>query len=185
MKLIVGLGNPGRKFDYSRHNMGFQCVSYMARKWDIKLAERRAKAVLGQGHVADLPVVLARPRTFMNNSGQGVEYLLARFAASPADLVIIYDDMDLPLGKIRIRPNGSSAGHNGIKSIMATLSTQEFSRIRVGIDKPPVGVDGMDYVLAPFSPEERPVIELAVATVAEAVGWLIQESLQAAMDRFN
>ena len=185
MKLIVGLGNPGRKFSHSRHNVGFECVTYLAGKWGIKVAERRTKVVLGQGRVADRPVVLARPRTFMNRSGEGVEYLLSRFATTPQDLVIIYDDMDLPLGKIRIRPGGSAAGHKGIKSIIAQLSTQEFPRVRVGIGSPPADVDGMDYVLSPFTRQERPFIEKAVRDVGEAVSSLLQEGIEAAMNRFN
>ena len=185
MKLIVGLGNPGRNFAHSRHNVGFTCVDHIARQWRIKLQERRKRAVLGQGLVEDLPVVLAKPRTFMNHSGQGVAYLLTRFAGTPQDLVVIYDDMDLPPGTIRIRPGGSAAGHNGIKSIIAELATQEFPRVRVGIGSPPEGTDGMDYVLEPFSQEERPVNERAVKTVCQAVVCLLQEGIQTAMNRFN
>ena len=191
MKIIIGLGNPGRKFNHSRHNVGFESIDHMARKWGIKLAERRRKAVLGQGQLlrspgaADLSVVLAKPRTFMNHSGEGVQYLLARFATTPDDLAVIYDDMDLPLGRIRIRPGGSAAGHNGIKSIIAALSTQEFPRLRVGIGTAPEGLDGMDYVLGHFSPQERLVVEKSVATVAEAMACLIEEGIQTAMNKFN
>ena len=186
MRVIVGLGNPGRRFDNSRHNVGFRCVDCIARSWGIKLSDRRRQAALGQGRIADLPVVLAKPRTFMNNSGEGVAYLLTRFAATPDQLVVIYDDMDLPLGRIRIRPGGSSAGHNGIKSIIAALSTQEFSRVRVGIGGSPSECGGeVEHVLGPFSAEERPVIQRTVATAAEAVACLLQEGIQAAMNRFN
>ncbi len=196
LKLIVGLGNPGREFSDSRHNVGFKCIDHMAGQWGIALTERRKKAVLGQGYFRpsglqgpasrlSIPLVLAKPRTFMNHSGEGVEYLLTRFSAKPYDLVIIYDDMDLPMGRIRIRPEGSAGGHNGIKSIIATLSTQEFPRVRVGIGKPPAGLEGMDYVLGSFSPEEKPVVEKAVATVAEVVACLLQGGIQTAMNRFN
>jgi PTH1 family peptidyl-tRNA hydrolase len=183
VRLIVGLGNPGAKYSDSRHNVGFKCIDLLARKWGIRLDDRRAKAALGQGRVDGHPVALAKPRTYMNNSGEGVEYLLTRFAAKPEDLVIIYDEMDLPLGKVRIRPGGSPAGHNGIKSIIAALSTQDFPRIRVGIGKPNEGTIG--YVLGTFSPEEKPVIEEVYARVSDAVTCLIHENIQEAMNRFN
>ena len=185
MKFIVGLGNPGRGFSHSRHNVGYRCVDYMARRWGITLAERRAKVVLGQGHVGRFSVVLSKPRTFMNKSGEGVAYLLTRFASTPADLLIIYDDMDLPLGTVRIRPRGGAAGHNGIKSIVAALGTEEFPRLRVGIGKPPDGQEGMDYVLGSFSPHEEPVVRDAVMRVAEAVDHLLEEGIQAAMNSAN
>ena len=185
MKLIVGLGNPGRRFAHSRHNVGFKCVDHIARKWGIKLMERRSKVVMGGGMVAELPVVLAKPRTYMNNSGEGIAYLLSRFSVSPQELVVIYDDMDLPLGVIRIRPRGSAAGHNGISSIIAVLASQEFPRVRVGIGKPPEGLDGVDHVLGPFLPEERPVIDEAVAQVSQAAACLLEEGIEAAMNRFN
>ena len=185
VKLIVGLGNPGSRFSRSRHNVGFRCIDYIAQEQGIKLAERRAKVVLGQGQLAGIPVVLAKPRTFMNLSGEAVHYLLTRFASTPEDLVVIYDEMDLPLGKVRIRPRGSAAGHNGIRSIITTLATQEFPRVRVGISKAPGDTDGMDYVLGPFSHQEMPLIEKATETVAEAVACLLQDGIQTAMNRFN
>ena len=185
MKLIVGLGNPGRTYARSRHNIGFMCVDHMARRWSINLAERRNKAVLGQGEVGGERVVLAKPRTFMNLSGDAAAYLLARFAATPRDLVVIYDEMDLSLGTIRIRSGGSAAGHNGIKSIISRLATQEFPRLRVGIGEPPEGVEGMDYVLGPFLPEERPVTMEAVSKVEHAVACLLQNGIDTAMNRFN
>ena len=185
MKLIVGLGNPGRQFSHSRHNVGFVCVDDMARKWGIELAQRRVKAVLGLGRIEGLPVVLAKPRTFMNRSGDGVQYLLTRFGAAPGDLVVIYDAMELPLGSIRLRTRGSAAGHNGVKSIIATLATEEFARIRVGIGEPTEGTDGIEYVLGHFSAGERTEIKAAVKTVSEVVACLLQEGIQAAMNRYN
>ena len=185
MKLIVGLGNPGRKYSHSRHNVGFRCVDHMAREWGVRLAERRAKVVLGRGQVSDQPVVLAKCRTFMNQSGEGVAYLLSRFSATPGDLVIIYDDMDLPLGNIRIRTKGSAAGHNGIKSLISNLHTVEFARIRVGIGRPPEEVDGVDYVLGSFLPDESPLIEGAVAMVAGAAACMLTNGIGEAMNSFN
>ena len=191
MKLIVGLGNPGDRYKDSRHNVGFKCIDHMARAWGIEVGERRPKVVLGKGQVAHpdvqdrLSVVLAKPRTYMNNSGEGIAYLLTRFAATPQDVVIIYDEMDLPPGKIRVRPEGSAGGHNGVRSIISTLSTQDFPRVRVGIGKPPPELDGMSYVLGAFPPDEKLVIEEAVRTVADVVLCLIQEGVEKAMNRYN
>ena len=185
MKLIVGLGNPGRKYVNSRHNVGFRCIDHMARRWGVPLRERRKSAVLGRGDVDGHPVVLAKPRTFMNDSGSGVRYLLTRFASGPRDLVVVYDEMDLPLGKVRVRRSGSAAGHNGIRSIVDAIASQEFARIRVGIGKAPEGVDGMDHVLRSMTAEERKVIECTVETVSEAVACLLGEGIDVAMNRFN
>lgn len=185
MRLIIGLGNPGRRYADSRHNLGFKCVDHMARMWGISLRERRSKAVLGQGDLGEVPVVLAKPRTFMNLSGEGVSYLLTRFAAKPEDLVVIYDEMDLPPGTIRIRPTGSAAGHNGVQSIIDAIATQQFPRVRMGIGTPPEGIDGIKYVLAPFSAEETIVVHDAVGIAAEAVACMLQEGIDAAMNRFN
>ena len=185
MRLIVGLGNPGRRYADSRHNLGFKCVDHMARTWGISLRERRSKAVLGQGDLGEVPVVLAKPRTFMNLSGEGVSYLLTRFAAKPEDLVVIYDEMDLPPGTIRIRPTGSAAGHNGVQSIIDAIATQQFPRVRMGIGTPPEGIDGIKYVLEPFSAEEGVVVREAVAIASEAVACMIQEGIDVAMNRFN
>ncbi len=185
MKLIVGLGNPGSRYSHSRHNVGFRCVDRMAREWDIKLAQRRKTVVLGEGHVGGELVVLAKPRTYMNCSGKGIKYLLTRFHAAPGDLLIIHDDMDLPPGKIRIRPGGSGAGHRGLESIIDTVSSQEFPRARVGIGKPPVDVEGADYVLETVPSEERQVLEGAVEVMPEAVLCLLRDGIEAAMNKFN
>ena len=126
MRLIVGLGNPGLKYRSTRHNMGFRCVDLMSKIWSIPIKERRAKAVLGRGVYAGQEIVLAKPRTFMNDSGQGVSYLLTRFAADLDHLLVIYDDMELPLGRLRIRRSGSDGGHRGAESIIASLRTRTF-----------------------------------------------------------
>jgi len=169
----------------SRHNVGFDCIDHMSKEWSIRLSDRRAKAVIGQGRLEGVELVLAKPRTFMNRSGEGVAYLLSRFRAGPQDLVVVYDDLDLPLGKIRVRLRGDAAGHNGVKSIIAALSTQEFARVRVGIDKPPPDVDGVEHVLRPFPAEQRKVVSEAVVRVAQAVACLLMDGPQEAMNRFN
>ena len=185
MKLVIGLGNPGRRFTHSRHNLGFTCVDLLAKKWGINIADRRSKAVVGQGQLDSMMVVLAKPRTFMNHSGEGVAYLLTRFALKPKDLVIIYDDMDLPLGKLRIRPTGSAAGHNGISSIISALASYEFPRIRVGIGRPPLGTDEVSFVLGSFTQEEKKAVDAATLDVVEAVGCLLSEDISTAMNKFN
>ena len=185
MRLIVGLGNPSLHYRHTRHNTGFRCVDLMARKWCIPLRDRRAKAVLGQGQRGGQDVVLAKPRTFMNHSGDGVAYLLTRFGAGPSDLVVIYDDMSLPLGKLRVRPTGSDGGHNGIRSIIATLGTQAFPRVRVGIGPLPLGQDPVAYVLGQFTGSESTLLSQTANLVVEAVDCLLEETIDAAMNRFN
>ena len=185
MRLIVGLGNPGDRYQHTRHNVGFRCIDLMAREWGISLSDRRAKAVLGRGNHLGQNVVLAKPRTFMNNSGEGVAYLLTRFGAKPDDLVVVYDEMDLPLGRMRLRPNGSPAGHNGIRSIISELGTPNFARIRVGIGHPDLRGAQVSHVLNRFSEEEAPEIARVVKQVAEAVDCLLEESITVAMNRFN
>ena len=185
MRLIVGLGNPGTRYRDTRHNVGFRCVDRMAKGWDIGPWDRRAKAVLGVGTRAGEEIVLAKPRTFMNNSGEGVLYLLARFKAQPEDLLIVYDEMELPLGRLRIRASGSGGGHNGIKSIIAALNSQAFPRLRVGIGHPPPGADPIAHVIGPFSAEESPVMIEAEKRTVEAVDCILETNLEIAMNRFN
>ena len=185
MRLIVGLGNPGTRYRDTRHNVGFRCVDRMAKGWDIGPWDRRAKAVLGVGTRAGEEIVLAKPRTFMNNSGEGVLYLLTRFKAQPEDLLIVYDEMELPLGRPRIRASGSGGGHNGIKSIIAALNPQAFPRLRVGIGHPPPGADPIAHVIGPFSAEESPVMIEAEKRTVEAVDCILETSLDIAMNRFN
>lgn len=185
MRVIVGLGNPGPRYRCSRHNVGFWCVDLMARRWEVKLSERRPKVVLGRGSHQGQDIVLAKPRTYMNNSGEAVTYLCTRFGVQPADLVVIHDEMDLPLGKIRIRPSGSAAGHNGIRSIIAALGTPDFPRIRVGIGHPPPDREQVSHVLTRFSEDESSIIADAVNRVVEAVDCLLAEDITVAMNRYN
>jgi len=157
----------------------------MAQKWDIKVSERRAKAVLGRGWHLEQDIVLAKPRTFMNHSGEGVAYLVARFGVKPQDLVVVYDEMALPVGRLRLRPSGSDAGHNGIKSIIAALGTQDFPRIRVGIGKPSSEGKHIAHVIGGFTEDESPIIAEAIERVVEAVDCLLAEGIDRTMSRFN
>ena len=182
---MVGLGNPGPKYAQTRHNAGFLCVDNLAETHGISLSHRRRQATLGEGEIDGLRIAVAKPRTFMNQSGQGIRYLLDYYRAKPEDLVIIYDDMDLPLGALRIRPKGSAGGHMGMQSIIASIGTEEFPRVRVGIGRPAEGADEIAYVLGRFSREERQVMEEASGRVAEAVACLLTQGIDEAMNRYN
>ena len=183
--IIVGLGNPGPKYSGTRHNIGFQCIDRMAKRWGIEVSERRAKAVLGKGSYRGQNVVLAKPRTFMNHSGEGLRYLLARFSAVPADLLVIYDEMALPMGKLRLRSTGSDAGHNGIRSIIDCLNTVEFPRLRIGIGRPDPESNYVTHVLDRFSQKDQSIIDEVVDRVILATECIIEESLERAMNKFN
>ena len=184
MLVVVGLGNPGVRFKSSRHNVGFRAVDLISDQWGIRLGERRAKAVLGKGTFLGHEVVLAKPRTFMNNSGEGIAYLLTRFAARPSDLLVIYDEMALPLGKLRLRPEGSDAGHNGIRSIIEAVGTNAFPRLRIGIGGPQ-GEGAKSHVLGGFSKDEKEVINDAVERAADAAKCLLEENIDVAMSHYN
>ena len=185
LKIIVGLGNPGARYAGTRHNVGFACIDKLAQRWSVSLSDRRQHAVLGQGEVTGAPVVLAKPRTYMNNSGEAVRYLLARFRVQASDLVIIYDEMDLPLGTIRLRPRGGTAGHQGMASVVEVLGSNKFPRVRVGIGKPERADDWVRYVLEPFSPEEMPLVSDVVGRVAASADSLLIEGIDRAMNQFN
>jgi len=183
MKLIVGLGNPGRIYVNNRHNVGIRCINYFARVHRIPVRERRARAKLGIGEVAGKRVVLAKTRTYMNLSGQAVSRLVRHFTVPLEDLVVICDDLDLPLGKVRIRERGGSGGHKGMESIIDSLGSQDFPRIRVGIGRP--DGDEISYVLSDFNAAEREVVKEAVAKVADALHCILTEGIEAAMNRYN
>ena len=185
MRIIVGLGNPGLRYRCTRHNVGFRCIDLLARQWGIRLSERRAKAVLGRGRHLEQDVVLAKPRTFMNNSGEGVEYLLTRFGARSTELVIVYDDIHLPIGRLRLRPRGSDGGHNGIRSIIAALRTQDFPRVRVGIGQPSSSDEQVSHVLSHFGKEEAPLMAKGVKRVIQALDCLLEENIDVAMNFYN
>jgi len=193
MKLIAGLGNPGRGYANNRHNVGFMCLNYFAKKQGIRFDKKRGKARIGMGEIAGTKVALARPQTYMNLSGQSVCLLVKKFDINLNDLLVIHDDLDLPLGKIRIRQGGGSAGHKGINSITTELGSQDFIRIRVGIGRPNIiggsaeisEADIITYVLSDFTPEEKQPITQAITRVSEAVLCILTEGLTAAMNKYN
>ena len=186
MKLIVGLGNPGRAYRCTRHNMGFCLVERLARQHGIKLSQRGLKSVYGQGKMGRVEVILAKPLTYMNLSGDAVSRLLRFFQILPEELVVLQDDLDLPWGKIRIRLKGGHGGHKGIKSITEAIGSDSFQRVKVGIGRP-LGrnVDPADYVLEPLVGQERNEIKEMVERGSQAVEILVAEGLQEAVDRFN
>jgi len=192
MKLIVGLGNPGRTYAHNRHNIGFRCLNYFARLHSIRFERRQCQARVGFGQVAGSKLLLAKPRTFVNLSGRAVGPLLHKYSTPLSDLLVIYDDLDLSLGKIRLRRSGGSGGHKGMESIISALGSEDFPRIRVGIGRPQVeGLSNTDedaivnYVLSDFTPQEEELIKSAIATVAEAIDCFLAQGMEVAMSKFN
>jgi PTH1 family peptidyl-tRNA hydrolase len=186
LNLIVGLGNPGSAYAGTRHNIGFRCVSWFARLQSISLDHQQCRARVGVGWVAGREVVVAKPRTYMNASGESVRLLMKKHGVSLEDLIVVHDDMDLPLGKIRLRPGGSSGGHKGIDSIIASLGSQDFARIKVGVGHPTGERDEVvDHVLSGFARDEGETIKEAISKVVEALSYLLAEGIDAAMNRFN
>jgi peptidyl-tRNA hydrolase, PTH1 family len=189
VKLIIGLGNPGKEYSSNRHNIGFLCINRLAKVHRIALDKKQGKARTGTGTVAGNEVVLAKPQTYMNASGQSVSLLMQKYKVAPEDLIVIQDDLDLPLGKIRIRKGSSSGGHKGANSIISSLGTQDFIRIRVGISRPQLEGEEecsvVDYVLGDFTPEDKPIFEETIHRVSDAIFCLITEGLTVAMNKFN
>jgi PTH1 family peptidyl-tRNA hydrolase len=183
-KLIVGLGNPGRKYAHNRHNVGFQCLDRLAQAHGLSFTQRRAKASLAVGKIADVRVVLARPLTYMNLSGQAVRPLVSFYKLSLEDILVIRDDLDLPLGSTRLRPEGGSGGHKGMRSIIEALGSQAFPRLRVGIGRPP-GNDAVSYVLSDFTADEQITLESVYERAVAAVELFLREGIEAAMNAYN
>lgn len=193
MKLIVGLGNPGIEYQFTPHNMGFLVIDRLAEELGLAVANRRCRSLTANGRMEarQETVVLAKPETFMNLSGLAVGDLIEKVANSEADfdlkrdLIVVYDELDLPLGRIQIRERGGSAGHNGIKSILGVLGTEDWLRVRVGVSPEHKPADGVRYLLGQFRKTDLPAIDDAVEKAAEAVKAIVNEGPQAAMNRFN
>jgi PTH1 family peptidyl-tRNA hydrolase len=186
VKLIVGLGNPGIEYQFTPHNLGFLAIDRIAQQCGVEVRNRQCRALTARTVIGSEPVLLAKPETFMNLSGVSVRELIAQHELRPeSDLIVIYDELDLPLGMIRIRQRGSSAGHNGMESLIGALGTQEFLRIRLGIAPDRKISDGVKYVLTPFRKKELKVVDEVLDTAAEAVNVILKEGPAAAMNRFN
>lgn len=185
MKLIVGLGNPGKKYDKTRHNVGFEIIDKCQRNLNIELDQAKFKGAYGFTKIESEKVLLLKPLTYMNLSGESIVPLMNYFKIDKDQLLVIYDDLDLPAGKIRLRQKGSPGGHNGMKSIVQHLGTDQFNRIRVGIGRPEPGVAIPDYVLGKFSPDDRQKLDEAVDKATEAaIAWTEKDFLKV-MNDFN
>lgn len=187
MKLIVGLGNPGIEYQFTPHNMGFLAVDRLANECGVKITNRHSRAVTARANLEGQQVLLAKPETYMNHSGESVRELLERYEADPErDLIVLYDDLALPLGSIRVRERGSAGGHNGMKSVIACLGgSQEFLRIRLGIAPDHVLTSGKDYVLSPFRKAQLATADEALEKSSQAVRVILTLGVAAAMNRFN
>lgn len=186
MWLIVGLGNPGERYVRTRHNIGFRSVDTLAERHGLTFRPQRANSQLAEGNIHGQRVVLAKPQTYMNLSGQAVVALCNWYKIDPArELLVIYDDLDLPFAKLRIRERGSAGTHNGMRSIVAQLGTTEFPRLRVGIGQPPGKMAAADYVLGRFTPDEEAALPDLLGRIADAVEVILREGLTTAMNRYN
>lgn len=183
--MVVGLGNPGERYQGTRHNVGFQVVDSLARSFDLKMGREECQSVLGRTRIGQSVVELVKPMTFMNLSGDAVACLLRKEGRSLERTIVVYDDLALPSGQLRVRPQGSHGGHNGIRSIISRTGTQEFPRVRVGIKPEHPINDVSDFVLGRFGTTERRVVEEAVQEAAEAIEVLIRFGIEKAMQDFN
>ncbi len=183
--MIIGLGNPGLRYARNRHNVGFQCVRRLAAVHGIPLERREKRALLGKGTLCGQPVLLALPQTFMNDSGSSVAPLVRFYHIDLPRLLVVYDDLDLPLGALRLRPAGGSGGHKGMRSIIQHLGSEAFPRLRIGIGRPPGRMDPADYVLQDFGPAEKPILEETLERAVAAIETWLSEGIEKAMDRYN
>jgi PTH1 family peptidyl-tRNA hydrolase len=183
--LIVGLGNPGTKYGANRHNVGFRCVEHLASAHSLSFDRRQKRASLALGTVLQRSVILAKPRTFMNRSGYAVAALVHFYRVTLDRLLVVYDDLDLPLGTLRMRPSGGSGGHRGMRSIVNQLGSRDFARLRIGIGRPPGRMDPADYVLQDFSADEEVLLEEALGQAVTAVEAWLRDGIEQAMTLHN
>lgn len=185
MKLIIGLGNPGKDYEKTRHNIGFEVIDVLADKWNIPLNQAKHKGLYGVGYVNGEKVILLKPMTYMNLSGESVRAVIDFFKVNVEDIVVLYDDLDLAVGKVRLRQKGSAGGHNGIKSIISHLGTDQFNRIRIGISRPEGGMSVTNHVLGRFKAEEWVEIQPILEKCSEACCHFIDSPFLKVMNEFN
>lgn len=185
MFLVVGLGNPGVEYQNNRHNLGFRVVQLLAQILGISPATNECKAIIGKGKRGSIPIVLAQPLTFVNASGESVRVLVDKYKVAINKIIVVHDDLDLPLGEIRLKTKGSSGGHKGVDSIIYHLQSDEFGRVRIGIGRPQGRQDPADFVLCDFGKKEEDEIAVAVREGADAVLSIIEEGFEAAMNQYN
>ena len=191
--LIIGLGNPGKEYEATRHNVGYMAIDVLAKRHSIPVKARRSRAHVGEGIIAGQKVILAKPMTFMNLSGEAVSGLVRRYRLSIGDVIVICDDVNLPVGRLRIRESGSAGGHKGLKSIIHCLGSEDFPRVRIGIGAPGSSAIAsakaersmVDYVLSRFTREERPIIKQAVTRAADGVEAILTSGIEQAMNEYN
>ena len=184
--LVVGLGNPGGEYEHSRHNVGADVVALLAERHGGTLRRSRERALVAEVRIGDRRVTLAFPQTYVNLSGESVAMLVRRHGITdPARIVVVHDELDLPLGRVKVKEGGGLAGHNGLRSIKAHLHTDEFLRVRIGVDKPPSKEQGADHVLRRMSKRDRIDLDIAVQEAADAVEAIVEDGVDAAMNRFN
>ncbi|AEV67065.1 peptidyl-tRNA hydrolase [Acetivibrio clariflavus DSM 19732] len=185
LSVVIGLGNPGPRYENTRHNVGFDTIDRLSKKHNIAVTKVKYKAVIGDGNIGGHRVLLVKPQTFMNLSGESVREIIEWYKVPVKNIIIIYDDIDLPVGKIRIRPKGSAGTHNGMRSVIYQIQSEDFPRIRIGIDKPPQGWELADFVLSKFSADERKSVEEAIENAADAVEVILNSGIDKAMNRYN
>ena len=185
MFVIAGLGNPGREYERTRHNIGLQCIDYLSALYRMPVSKIKFKSLIGEEIIQEKRVILAKPQTYMNNSGEAIKAIVDYYKVDAGNVVIIYDDADLEPGVIRIRPKGSSGTHNGMKSIIYHMQTDEFPRFRIGIGKPPEKMDLVSYVLGVFSEEEQRIMNEVIERTAAAVGDFLAAGIETAMSKYN
>jgi PTH1 family peptidyl-tRNA hydrolase len=183
--IVAGLGNPGRRYENTRHNVGFETIDFLSDKYKINVSKVKFKAVIGDGDIEGERVILVKPQTFMNLSGECVREIIEWYKIPLSNIIIIYDDIDLPLGKIRVRPGGSSGTHNGMRSIIYQLQDDRFPRVRVGIGRPPEGWQLADFVLSKFNEEDRKKVNESIINASEAAASIIKNGVDAAMNKYN
>jgi peptidyl-tRNA hydrolase, PTH1 family len=186
-QLIVGLGNPGNKYAQTRHNIGFDLLDSLAKRWQISFSDRKQfQGIYGEGFGSNnAKIRLLKPQTFMNLSGQSVRATIDWFKLPPESVLVVYDDLDLPLGKIRLRLSGSAGGHNGMKSIISHLGTQDFPRVRIGIGKSSGEKDTISHVLGKFSESEKPIVDEAIDLVNDSIEMILKQGVEKAMSLYN
>lgn len=185
MKLIAGLGNPGSEYADTKHNVGFMLLDALARHLEAGAWKTKQDALVTEARIGGEKVLLVKPLTYMNESGRAIGSLLAWYKLPPEDLVVAHDDMDIPVGTVRLRKKGSAGGHNGMKSVLYHVQEENFPRVRIGIGRPPAGWSVIRHVLSPFSSEDRPRIEAAIAHLVPAVVCIVTDGVDFAMNRFN
>ena len=186
MRIIVGLGNPTLKYSKTRHNVGFETIDVLSKKYKIKVKKNQFKALIGEGFINDEKVILVKPMTYMNNSGEAVKEIVDYYKVNPnEDLIVISDDLNLDVGVLRLRSKGSAGGHNGLKSIIKCVGTESFDRVRIGVGKVPANRDVITHVLSRFGKEDRKIVKESFIVSAQAIECVITDGMEQAMSKFN